>query len=292
MLRPKFPFLPEGKSSGGILPWVIAVMMYLTALAAIGSLALSKGMSAWSGELDLRLTVQVVHDVERIRNEQVDAVIDALSKTRGVASVQRLSNDETAALLEPWLGEGAALDDLPVPALIDVELDPLAPATPETLGEILARVAPDARLDGHSRWLGQVKRLGGVIVGTLSVILALVLLATIAIVVFGTRARLAMYDQTVEIMHLIGADDALIAREFQWRFLLQGLRGGLIGALAALFTLFLLGLSGGSSELGLLPQIEFDFEMLVILLSVPLISGLLTMITARATVLRALHRLV
>lgn len=292
MLKPRFPFLPEGRERVGLLPWVIAVMMYLTGLTAVGGVSLYGALGAWSGQLQQRVTVQIITPDDGLREEQTQAALDTLSQIRGVSSARRLSDDEVNLLLEPWLGGGNLVDDLPVPTLIDVELDEAAPATLATLRDRLHQDAPGATLDDHQQWLAQVKRLVSVLVFTLIFILALVLMATVAIVVFGTRSRLAMYDGTVEIMHLIGADDGQISKEFEWRFLNQGLRGGAMGAFAALVTLFALSLSSGFGEMALLPTLTLDLQNLLLLLLIPLISAVMTMVTARLTVMRALKRMV
>lgn len=292
MIKPRFPFLPEGRERVGLLPWVIAVMMYLTSLSAVGGVMLYGALGAWSGELQQRVTVQVITAEDGLREEQAEAAINALSTIRGVASVQRLSDADVGLLLEPWLGAGNLVDDLPVPALIDVELDARAPASLDTLRDRLRNAAPNAVLDDHQQWLGQVKRLVSVLVFTLVFILALVLAATVAIVIFGTRSRLSMYDQTVEIMHLIGADDRQISREFEWRFLNQGLRGGAIGAFAALVTLFALSLSSGFGDSAFLPDLTINMPMLLLLVMIPPLAAIMTMLTARITVMKSLKRMV
>lgn len=292
MLKPKFPFLPEGRERIGILPWVIAVMMYLTGLTSVGGLNLFGAVDNWGSELQSKLTVQISVADEALRNEQVSASLEVLNDTRGVLAANPISDEEIVGLLEPWLGIGNIIDDLPVPALIDVTLDPAAPASLETLRERLMLSAPDATIDDHDKWLGQVKRLVTVLMVTLSFILGLVLLATVAIIVFGTHSRLSMYKKTVEIMHLIGADDGLISKEFEWRFLAQGLRGGLIGAFAALATLFALSIASGFGGNDLLPSITLDLNALLTLAMIPALSAVMTMITARVTVRRALSRMV
>jgi len=292
MMKPRFPFLPEGRERIGLLPWVIAVMMYLTGLSAVGGIMLYGALGAWSGELQQRVTVQIITAEDALREEQSDAAIAALSEIRGVASVQRLSDADVNLLLEPWLGGGNLVDDLPVPVLIDVELDARAPASLDTLRDRLRNAAPNAVLDDHQQWLGQVKRLISVLVFTLAFILALVLAATVAIVIFGTRSRLSMYDQTVEIMHLIGADDRQISREFEWRFLNQGLRGGAIGAFAALVTLFALSLSSGFGDSAFLPNLKINIPVLFLLLMIPPLAAIMTMLTARITVMKSLKRMV
>lgn len=288
MLKNRFPFLPEGRERIGLLPWVIAVMMYLTGLSAVGGVLLYGALEDWSGELQQRVTVQIIAPEDAMREEQAEAALTALADMRGVKAAQRLSDTDVNLLLEPWLGGGDLVDDLPVPVLIDVELDARAPASLDTLRDRLRNAAPNAVLDDHQQWLGQVKRLVSVLVFTLVFILALVLMATVAIVIFGTRSRLAMYEQTVEIMHLIGADDRQISREFEWRFLNQGLRGGAIGAFAALVTLFALSLSSGLGDSAFLPGIEVNLPVFLLLLIVPAIAALMTMLTARITVMKSL----
>ena len=292
MLKPRFPFLPEGRERIGILPWVIAVMMYLTGLTSVGGLNLFGAVDNWGSELQSKLTVQISVTDEALRDEQVAAAIDSLESTRGVISAERVSEADVLGLLEPWLGVGNIIDDLPVPALIDVTLDPAAPASLETLKERLMLSAPDAVIDDHQNWLGQVKNLVTVLMMTLAFVLALVLLATVAIIVFGTHSRLSMYKNTVEIMHLIGADDRLISKEFEWRFLAQGLRGGVIGAFAALATLFALSFASGFGGEDLLPSITLDLKALATLAISPVLSAVMTMMTARVTVRRALSRMV
>ena len=50
--------------------------------------------------------------------------LDIAAAFPGVTEVRPFSREELAKLLEPWLGSGLALDDLPVPRVIVVKLAP------------------------------------------------------------------------------------------------------------------------------------------------------------------------
>lgn len=286
MFKPEFNILPEGARAGGLLPWIISVMIYLCALAIFSAVSLQWGISAWSDNLDRSFTIQIPADT--VTDEAFEsAVTNALEAVDGVASVKVLSATENKALLETWLGEGNVTDDLPVPALIDVTTAP---------GQSISRAAlqsaldayKGARVDSSATWLATLKGTALALIANAYFVLTIVVAATIAVVIFGTRAQLAAHRPTILIVHQMGAEDAVIAREFQYSFLRLGFFGGLLGVAIALGTLALLGLTIDDGDEGLLTVLSTNWIAAGLLLPLPFISALLTMLTARATVTHAL----
>ena len=292
MVRPPVRFLPPGREGGGVLPWVIAVMMYLCALAAAAGIALNGALTEWSGDLTNRITVQITHADAAERARQTKAALARLADTPGVASARALADTEVADLLEPWLGSGNVTDDLPVPTLIDVVLDRDRRVDLDALAAQLAAVAPDAALDNHQQWLGRLLKLSGMLEFVAVSVVAVVVLSTAAIVVFGTRTGLASHRNSVEIMHLIGAEDRVIAGEFQYRYMLHGFKGGVIGVIAAGATLAGLGRLIGAVGEGLVPLVALSPVEFALLALLPFAASALTMLTARVTVRHALARMV
>src|SRR5581483_7012400 len=76
--------------------------------------------------------------------------------TAGVASVRVYSKQESASLLEPWLGNALALGDLPIPRLIVVRI--ASDATPDlaALRQQLAAI-PGATLDDHRGYIDRMR---------------------------------------------------------------------------------------------------------------------------------------
>ncbi len=287
MLR-QIRFLPSENIHGRLLPWVIAVMVFLAGLAMLIALGLQMTARTWHQGLAQSLTVQVINADKAARDREVAAALAELHKTPGIAAAAEETSDQVVALLEPWLGKGNVGPDLPIPALIDVKLADGPPVDVTALGAALAKVAPSARVDAHERWLADllvlmriVQWIGGVIVG-------LVGLATVAIIIFATRAGLATHRETVEIVHMMGAKDSTIAGAFQWRFLWVGVKGAIIGLAALAAGIGVVHVINQRLEGALLPQLLPPPEVLASLLVLPVVAGLLTMLTARFAVMRAL----
>ncbi len=289
-----FDFLPKEKNRDAtrLLPWVMAIMVYLSALAATGSLLLHSGFADWASSLQGRITVQITgEDRAQILLEAED-VSELLRRTPGISSVRQLEDEEISSLLEPWLGEGNITDDLPVPIMIDVETSEETYINLEALQSQLEQVSPNVYLDDHAKWLMHFYDLTYSIEYTALGILIMILIASICIVIFSTKSSMSEHKDTIAIMHLMGAHDPMIAKAYQQRFMFYGLKGGGAGLILTFITIYtffslLQNLSGGLIEDPSLPYFELS-----VLLLFPILFAALAMLTARLTVMRALGRMV
>lgn len=288
MAEPRPRLLPEPGQTGGILPWVIGIMVFLVALTGSGALLLGHFTASWQNGLARAVTVRIDAAVPLDRDGQTRAALAYLEDMAEVESARILPDSELRGLLEPWLGPGSLEADLPIPALIDVRLREGATLTMATLGGRLASVAPDAAVDDHQQWLGQVRLIAASIQGLGAGIACLVTIATIFVVALATRSGLNNHRPTIEILHLIGAEDDMIAQEFQWRFFWMGLRGGLAGAAAGAAAVIGIGwlAAGLIADSG--ATWTPPWPLWALFLTLPAIVALLTMWTARLTVRRAL----
>jgi cell division transport system permease protein len=148
--------------------------------------------------------------------------------------VQPYTKDESARLVEPWLGSGLALDDLPMPRLIVVKLSPGARPNFVALRQMLAAQVSTASLDDHRRWIESMRTMAETAVGVCIAIFALVLIVTVLSVTFATRGAMATNRPIIEVLHYVGATDNFIAGQFQRHFLVLGFKGGAIGGGAAI----------------------------------------------------------
>lgn len=287
-------FLPEEKrhEATRLLPYVMAVMVYLSALALMGSLLLHSGFGAWTESLSNRLTVQVTEEDPVKKAADITAVTGLLEKTPGIDGVRRLSDGELEALLEPWLGAGNVTADLPVPAILDVRVSRNLALDLAALRSQVDGISGKIQIDDHQQWLGRFLRLMDTVEYTALGILLLVVLATVCIVIFGTKAGLAEHREIIAILHHLGAHDSMIARAYQNRFLKYGLKGGIIGLLLAYVTLVSLIYLSREVATGLVDTPPIPMTEVALLLVVPVVAGGIAMVTARFTVLRHLGRMV
>lgn len=287
--------LPLGTDvTGRFLPWIIAVMVYLATLAMAGAMAVSGLVDRWDAGLSGTVTVEVSPpsgaEPALGIEESVAAALGILRSTPGVAAADPLSGDQAQKLLSPWLGDTALLEDLPIPVLIDVRLD--APVDLPALSGRLAAAVPGAVVDDHQAWLDDLLGLARSIEMLAAGIVLLVAGAAIGAVVFVARAGLAIHAQVVELLHLMGAADAYVARQFQRHVLGLAAKGSIAGAVLALLTLVPFGFATGPSGApGLLPALSLSSVQWMMLLAVPLLASALATVAARLTVLRALMRL-
>jgi cell division transport system permease protein len=281
--------LQEGRLAGP-MPWVIAIMMFLTVLAAAGGLALAEAARGFSSKVGDRVTIQVIEADRDTRESQATAVVDLLRQTEGVRDVRRMGDEEMAKLLEPWFGAAGLAADLPVPALIDADLVTPARTLP-TLQADLRRVAPSARIDDHAEWLAPVVALVNALKLLAAAIVLLMAAATGAAVVLAARGALNTHRATIEVLHLLGSTDVQIARLFQRRIALDALFGGAIGFLAASIVILIMAnrIAGLGSELvGLLALPPASLLLLILL---PLVGAALATIAARVTIVTALRKM-
>ncbi len=231
---------PASFITANALTTVIAIMSFLACLT-LGAVTLVRDASRdWQVDILREITIQVrpIEGVD-IATETARAATIARS-IRGVSSVRVLSDDENVRLLEPWLGSGLEIDDLPVPRLIVVVLSNPAAVDLDSLSNQLEAEVRGASLDDHRQWTERLRTMANVTVIIGASILSLVFVATILSVVFATRGAMASNRDVVSVLHFVGAEDGFIAREFQRHSLLLGLKGGLAGAIAAAFLFALL----------------------------------------------------
>ena len=280
--------LLEGRLAGP-MPWVIAIMMFLTALAVAGGVTTGGAARRLGAGLAGRLTVQIVEAEPDARERQARAALTALGGMPGVVSAERVPDAEVARLLAPWLGSAALGDNIPVPALIDVALAAGGSAAP--VQAALARVAPAAHVDDDASSLAPLASLIRALAILAGALVALMAGATAAVVVLAARASLDTHRATINTMHLLGATDVQIARLFQRRIALDALFGGVPGVLLAAVVILVLGARIARVGSALLGTAGLPAAAWLLIAFLPLGAMLLAMLAARLTVLGALRRM-
>ena len=284
----ELPF--AGDPSTRFLPGVIALMVFLTALALAGALLLGQAVADWRQSLTARVTVEIPPGPQL--EARLAAAEAALRATPGLGVVQVLTEDEVVELLRPWLGEAVQRLDLPLPRLIDAKLTEGGLLL--DLAELrrrLAEASPGAALDDHRDWLSGLVALARGLQWLALVVIALVGASAMAAIVFVVRSGLAIHRGVVEFLHLIGAQDAYIGRQFERQILRLGVRGagyGLAGVV--LVAVPLATLAQALDGPGLRAPGLGAWQLALIGL-VPLAAVVAAGVTARLTLRRALARL-
>jgi len=291
------PIVPRATISGRALLGVIAIMTFLASLTT-GAVMLVRALAnEWQADVAREVTIQIRpvtgQDMEM---EVVKAAVIARASP-GIAEVRPYSKEEAARLLEPWLGSGLQIDDLPVPRLIVVRIAPGATPDLAQLRQTLVEQIPGVSLDDHRSFLDRMRGMSRAVVVLGIGVLLLVIVATVLSVAFATRAAIATNRPVIEVLHLIGAKDSFIARHFQQHFLQLGLKGGLIGAgcamalfvVAELTSSWFIGASAGEQFAALFATSSIGAPgYLAMLAQAGVIAGV-TAATSRHTVKRTIE---
>ena len=228
------PIVPRASISGRALVAVVAIMTFLASITTGTVLLVSASAAEWQSEVASEITMQVRPQAGRDLERDVTAAAEAMRTQPGIVQVKPFTKDESARLLEPWLGSGLSIEQLPVPRVVVARVQPGTTLDLPGLRSRVTQVAPSASVDDHRAWIERMRSMTGATVFAGIGILVLVIAATIISVSFATRGAMAANRPIVEVLHFVGAGDRYIASHFLRHFLRLGLEGGLIGGGAAM----------------------------------------------------------
>ncbi|HVI98096.1 MAG TPA: permease [Sphingomonas sp.] len=270
--------------------WIMAVMLLLTVLAAALGLGTRGAAALLDRQLAGRLTVQVVEADPRLRDLHAGQALARLRAMGDVAAATPVDRARLAELLRPWLGPDGADPDLPMPALIDVDLVQASPAAIARVEAAMTQVTPAARVDRHERWMSPVSRFMDTLVWLAIGLVALMAGATAAVVILAARAGLEAHRDTIEVLHMMGSTDVQVARLFQRRIALDTLAGGIVGTIVAAAIIALVGWRLAALGSDLLGGVALGAGDWLVLAALPLAFALLALAAARVAVLVALGK--
>ena len=291
------PIVPRDSISGRALIAVVAIMTFLASLTTGAVLLIQQAAHEWQSDIARELTIQVRPVAGRDIEADVQRAAALAKGIPGVAEARAMSKQESAQLLEPWLGAGLTLEELPVPRMIVLTVGAGQRADLAQLRTALAANVPSAALDDHRSWTERMRAMArsAVLVGI--AILVLMVAATVLSVSFATRGAMATNRAVIEVLHFIGAKNGYIAGHFQRHFLILGLQGGAIGGGIAMVVFLLLDLAnrlfGGSAASEQASALFGSFSLglagYVAVLGNIVLIALVTAFTSRQTVNRTLE---
>jgi cell division transport system permease protein len=288
--------VPKSSIAVRSLAAVVAIMTFLASLTTGAAMLVVSTAGTWQSEVGREVTVQVRPAPGRDIEADVTKAVALVRAADGVADVQPYSKAQSEQLVEPWLGSGLRLDDLPIPRLIVVKL--VSGATPNfgAVRTAFAAQVPTATLDDHRGWVERMRTMAGTAVVAGLTVLGLVLAVTVLSVTFATRGAMAINRPIVEVLHYVGATDSFIAGQFQHHFLMLGFKGGAIGGGAAILLFgcieaaraWLAGTPRGDEAAALFGSLSIGVDGYLAILGQIVVMAVVTALVSRYTVSRTL----
>ena len=288
----------KGENTSLFLQIIISIAVFIFAITLSGVLSVDSMIQNWNRSILGSLTVQIIPvtdtNQEKARAETLayeEKAVDFLKSVNGILKVTPLSDNQLEELLRPWLGDDISITELPTPRIIDVKISPDADIDFNQLAKDLAQASPHASLDNHKLWLNKLIAFADGLNLIASTILILVSTITSGAIFYTTQMSLGLHHNIIEILHIVGAKDTYIAQQYAKRMAFLGFIGGLIGLFFAIPSIFFIGNLAKAIEGGIISEASlslFDWGML---LSLPLFSMLIAMLTAYYTVKKTLKKM-
>jgi cell division transport system permease protein len=265
------------------LPLIIGSMVYVGTLCFVFTLFILSATHLWENQLRTQITLEVPTSSLQAQ------VLQVLGKTPGIQQAAAVPKKEVETVLQSLLGTTLPVDLQALPVLIEISLNGRERLDVPMLEARLKTISPQIQLVDHRPWQTQVESLINASVVLASTLTFLVLLTALVTTTFATRTSLLIHRQVIEVLHLIGATNGYIARQFQVHALKQGLIASAIGASFAFLTF--LGITTLLEKAGL-PSTSlssFSLQAFCVFALSPFVTGFFMMLSARLTVMRGLH---
>ncbi|MEX3011426.1 cell division protein FtsX [Hoeflea sp. TYP-13] len=296
VLRPTAPIVPAGNIAGSSLMFVISIMSFLACLTLGAVIMVQDTANSWQSQISREITIQIKPEPGMDLDAELAKARDIALSFTGTTAATIVDPAATARLLEPWLGEGLDLEELPVPRLVIITIDEAAPPDFAGMRLALEESVQNVFLDDHRTWVDRLVAMANTTVIIGLCVLALVFTATILTVVFATRGALSGNHHIVEVLHFVGAEASFVAAKFQKHFFLIALKGALAGGIAAALTFALASIWASASmatpESDQATALFGGFSMgaggYIGALAIVIITAVLTALTTRITVIRTI----
>ncbi|MGB4058562.1 MAG: permease [Alphaproteobacteria bacterium] len=291
--------LPLVKDEGtNFLRLLVALMSFLTAMAMIGTLTLNTIAEKWSSGLENKLTIEIpVERPDGSLREKDDVefllkkVESALKENKDVKTIKILEDTDIKKLLEPWLGKDTEIEGIPLPGLIAVDMKASNQDIINRINQGIKSIDSTIVVDTHESWLQGLLRMISSLRMVILIVIGIIGFTTVTAIAGAIRSRIAVHRADLELLHLMGASDEYIVRQFQRHALVLALQGAIIGTLSALGLAFLVKLWTAQGEGSLLPSLSLGLSHTTLLVILPIAACLISALTARFTVLRSLSQM-
>jgi cell division transport system permease protein len=288
----------KGDSASRFLPWLIAPMVFLSAVAMSGSFIIHDLIGRWERDTSSTMTIEIAasegNKLESSAEQnkiKIDTTLRLLKSTPGVIAAKALTLSELENLLNPWLGSREMLRDLPLPTLIDVTVKTDGSADLSVLSDKLSRLVPGASIDDHRLWLARLVKFSNSVEKLAIGILLMIIIVTVSTILFAVKSGMAVHRDIIDIMHIIGASDNYITKQFAYHAFILGLKGGFIGLLITLPILLWIRYTNSGLKSGLILEVSLSVEGWICIILLPLFSSILSYITAWFSVNQALGKM-
>lgn len=289
----------EDDDTSAFMYVLTSIYMYLFIVVLAIVMAINAMADSWKKDIMGSVTVQIIPvedenkhvDAEKTL-EQQNKVLQYIENLSAVASAKALDTQTIEKLMTPWLGNKVNISSLPIPVLLDVKLKPNSELNYDEVTRGLRQVSEYASIDNHRLWLNRLLKFAASLKNIAITVLLMVIGICAFSIYYSTRTSLGININSIEILHIIGAKDDYIARQYARNFVKIGFFSGIIGLMAAIPSIILVAKYGVSTGSGLIKGAQLSTLAWSLIITTPLFSALYAMIVSYFTVKKSLEKMI
>ena len=269
-----------------LLPAMIACLTGFAALLLALAMCLTSALSTQSRDVIGVIQVEVPRSKANDSNF-MDNVTSTLKRTAGVEEVSVLSQSQMEGLLKPWLGDDFSLADLPVPIILDVKTSVKKNITTVNLTSLrtaLAAIDTNIRVEDRGPWVGHMVKAVALLQGLVLLVAMLLLLCVLGMIVLVSRTNLRLHFKTVSLLHMFGATDDYILRQFQWNNAWLAARGAFTGVAIAAAVFISAAIISTRWDSPVIPHISISIMHALMFIVLPMFTAMIALVATRLTV--------
>lgn len=257
---------------------IMALLTFLSVIALGIAIAIGSGVARWNTQWDLMATIQIMP------GQNADTVTEILDANKDkIASVKKVSADEMAELMRPWISGGGAVMKNYLPEMYEIKVNKKS-----DMGFFANKIAGNARFLSHSSALSSATNAGWRMIVISGLILAMALGAIGVCISFIARNTAMLHRRELEILNQVGAHDGFIARQMQIIVGKISIVAAAAGFIAAAPVLLLIISAAHHARVGLMAMMTLNGFDWVILALMPILISIFAISITRRTTLKIL----
>ncbi len=272
-----------------------AVSVFLFSIVLAAYFMMTSMVSSWNKSIIDGLTVQIMPSSEALTADEellrLNKVISFFDERDGVEKVRVISNEQIKHIMSPWLGENANIENLPIPKLLDVKLKNGKTFDYQKVSSELKEVASYASIDNHGIWLQKLMKSAAALKMLSLFVLAVVLSALAFSLFYAVQTSLRVHQNIIEILHIMGATDNYVAKQYAKRGLWTGFISSVIGTILGFGVLIMISHLSSGLETGLIGSAKLSLWHWGTIALLPPMTAVLSMILSFLSVKQTLGKM-
>lgn len=276
-----------------LLPAMIACLVGFAALLLAVSMCMTNALASQSRDMIGMLQVELPR-AKATDSGYMDSVTNELKRTAGVQDVSIISTGQMESLLKPWLGDDFAIADLSLPVLIDVKTavkDNATTVNMVSLRSALAKIDTNIKVEDRAPWVGHMIKAMTLLQWLVLLVAGLLILCVVGMIVLVARTNLRLHFKTVSLLHMFGATDDYILRQFQWNnawLAARGAFGGVVFAASIFIAAVIISVRWHSP---VIPEITISAPHVAMFILLPVFTAGIALVATRMTVKKMLEHM-